>query len=85
MTLAIVVALSQLADGLAYQLVHGRGTELNPGAATVIAAYGPGTILVVKVIAALVTGARARIIPGSRAQGPRSRGSRVTAVVGTSA
>jgi hypothetical protein len=56
MTLAIVVALSQLADGLAYQLVHGRGTELNPGAATVIAAYGPGTVLMVKVIAALVVG-----------------------------
>jgi len=56
MALAIVAALSQLADGLAYQLAQGRGTELNPGAATMIAAYGPGTILLVKVIAAFIIG-----------------------------
>jgi hypothetical protein len=56
MTLALVVALSQLADGLAYQLAHGHGTELNPGAATVIATFGPMTILAIKVAAAVIVG-----------------------------
>ena len=44
-TLAIVVALSQVADGLAYQLAHGHGIEANPGAATFITAYGPMAML----------------------------------------
>ena len=56
MTLAILVALSQLADGLAYQLARGHGTELNPGAAMVITSFGPTSILVVKVAAALILG-----------------------------
>jgi hypothetical protein len=56
MTLAILVALSQIADGLAYQLAQGHGTELNPGAATVIASYGPLVILGVKMAAAVVLG-----------------------------
>jgi hypothetical protein len=56
MTLAILVALSQLADGLAYQLAHGHGTELNPGAAAFITAYGPTSILVVKVVTSLLLG-----------------------------
>ena len=32
MILAVLVGLSQVADGLAYQLAQGHGTELNPGA-----------------------------------------------------
>jgi hypothetical protein len=56
MTLALVVALSQLADGLAYQLANGHGTELNPGAATLITAFGPTTILVFKIVGAVVLG-----------------------------
>jgi hypothetical protein len=56
MTLALVVALSQLADGLAFQLAHGHGTELNPGAATVFDAFGPTTVLAFKIIAAVVLG-----------------------------
>ena len=56
MTLAILVALSQLADGLAYLLAHGHGTELNPGAATVIATFGPSTIVLVKIAAAVILG-----------------------------
>ncbi len=56
MTLAILVALSQLADGFAYLLAHGHGTEVNPGAATVIDAFGPATIVLVKVAAAVILG-----------------------------
>ena len=56
MTLAVLVALSQLADGLAFQLAHGHGTELNPGAATVFDAFGPTTVLVFKIVAAIVLG-----------------------------
>lgn len=56
MTLAFVVALSQLADGLAFQLAHGHGTELNPGAATVFDAFGPTTVLAFKIVAAIVLG-----------------------------
>ena len=48
MTLAILVALSQLADG--------HGTELNPGAATIFDAFGPTTVLIFKVVAAIVLG-----------------------------
>jgi hypothetical protein len=54
MILAVLVGLSQLADGLAYQLAQGHGTELNPGAATMITAFGPETMLVVKVVAAVI-------------------------------
>ena len=56
MTLALVVALSQLADGLAFQLAHGHGTELNPGAATIVDAFGPTTVLAFKIVAAVVLG-----------------------------
>ena len=56
MTLPLVLALSQLADGLAFQLAHGHGTELNPGAATVFVAFGPTTVLVLKIVAAIVLG-----------------------------
>ena len=56
MTLAFLVALSQLADGLAFQLAQGHGTELNPGAATVFVAFGPTTVLVFKIVAAIVLG-----------------------------
>ena len=56
MTLALIVALSQLADGLAYLLAHGRGTELNPAASTLIDAFGPPAMLAFKTGAALVLG-----------------------------
>jgi hypothetical protein len=56
MTLAILVALSQVADGLAYLLAQGHGTELNPGAATVISTFGPSTIVLVKVAGAAILG-----------------------------
>lgn len=49
-----LVFLGQLADGLGYQLVHGTGTELNPVAALLIAAFGPLAILGVKVAGGLV-------------------------------
>ncbi len=55
-TLAIVVALSQVADGLAYQLAHGHGIEANPGAATFISAYGPMAMLAFKFVTAVVLG-----------------------------
>ena len=73
MTLAILVALSQLADGLAYQLAQTHGTELNPGAATVINAYGPLVILAIKVAAAAVLGI------GAYAMLRRDKGRRVVA------
>ncbi|HEV8404248.1 MAG TPA: hypothetical protein VGQ31_14560 [Candidatus Limnocylindrales bacterium] len=56
MTLALVVALSQLADGLAFQLALGHGRELNPGAVTVFDAFGPTTVLAFKIVAAVVLG-----------------------------
>jgi hypothetical protein len=56
MNLALVVALSQLADGLAFQLAQGHGRELNPGAATIFDAFGPTTVLVFKIVAAVVLG-----------------------------
>ena len=56
MALAVVVALSQLADGLAFQLARGHGTELNPGAATVFDAFGPSSVLAFKILAAIVLG-----------------------------
>ncbi len=55
-TLAVVVALSQVADGLAYQLAHGHGIEANPGAATFITAYGPMAMLAFKLVAAVILG-----------------------------
>ena len=55
-TLAVVVALSQVADGLGYQLAHGHGIEANPGAATFISAYGPMAMLAFKLVAAVILG-----------------------------
>ncbi len=78
-TLALLAALSQVADGLAYQLAHGHGVELNPGAAVMIASFGPATILVVKIATAIVVGI------GSYALLRRDRGRRLVpwlAVVG---
>ncbi len=48
LTLPSLVFLGQVADGLAYQLADGHGTELNPGMALIIAAFGPPAILGVK-------------------------------------
>ena len=73
MTLALLVAASQLADGLAYQLAHGHGIELNPGAALLIGTYGPSTILLLKVITAIVVGV------GAYALSRRRRGQRFVA------
>jgi len=70
MTLALLAALSQLADGLAYQLADGHGVELNPGAAVMIGSFGPTTILLVKVGTAIVVGI------GSYALLRRNRGRR---------
>jgi hypothetical protein len=56
MTLALLAALSQLADGLAFQLANGHGVELNPGAALMNGAFGPSTILAMKVATAIVVG-----------------------------
>lgn len=56
MTLPLLVALGQLADGLAYQLAHGNGTELNPAAALLIGAFGPFAILAVKIAGGAVLG-----------------------------
>ena len=73
MTLALLAALSQLADGLAYQLANGHGVELNPGAALMIGGFGPTTILFVKVVTAVVVGI------GLYALLRRNRGRRVIA------
>ena len=79
MTLALVAALSQLADGLAFQLANGHGIELNPGASLMNGTFGPVTILMVKVMAAIFVGV------GSYALLRKDRGRRVVvwlAVVG---
>jgi hypothetical protein len=79
MILAVLVGLSQLADGLAYQLAQGHGRELNPGAATVITTVGPMAMLAIKTGAALILGL------GSYALLQHGRGRRVIpwlAVVG---
>jgi hypothetical protein len=49
-TLAILVALGQVADGLAYQLARGHGVEANPG----MAGLDPGLILAIKLAGGLV-------------------------------
>lgn len=51
MTLVMLVVLGQLADGLAYQLVVGKGTELGP-----LGVLDPLTVLAVKVASAIVLG-----------------------------
>jgi len=56
LTLPLLVIAGQLADGLAYQLAHGHGIELNPGMALLIAVFGPHAILCVKAAAGLVLG-----------------------------
>ena len=56
MTLAALVILSQLADGLAYVLARTHGTELVPTSAVILAAFGPGAMLAVKLAAGLVLG-----------------------------
>lgn len=56
MTLALLAALSQLADGLAFQLANGHGVELNPAASMMNGAFGPTTILLIKLATAVVVG-----------------------------
>lgn len=56
LTLPLLVIAGQLADGLAYQLAHGNGTELNPAMDALIAVFGPLAILGVKVVGALALG-----------------------------
>jgi len=55
-TLPLLVIAGQLADGLAFQLAHGHGIELNPGMALLIGVIGPHAILVVKTALGLVLG-----------------------------
>lgn len=56
LTLPLLVIAGQLADGLAYQLAHGNGTELNPAMDMFSGVFGPFAILGVKLVAALVLG-----------------------------
>jgi hypothetical protein len=50
LTLPLLVIAGQLADGLAYQLAHGNGAELNPAMGLLIPVFGPFAILGVKVV-----------------------------------
>ena len=56
LTLPLLVIAGQVADGLAYQLAHGHGVELNPGMALLIAIFGPHAILAIKAAAGVVLG-----------------------------
>jgi hypothetical protein len=56
LTLPLLVIAGQLADGLAYQLAHGNGAELNPAMDLLITVFGPFAILGVKVVGAIVLG-----------------------------
>jgi hypothetical protein len=56
LTLPLLVIAGQLADGLAYQLAHGNGTELNPAMDLFIGVFGPFAILGIKVVGAIVLG-----------------------------
>ena len=56
LTLPLLVIAGQMADGLAYQLAHGNGTELNPAMALLIGVFGPFAILGIKLIGAIVLG-----------------------------
>jgi hypothetical protein len=52
----LLVIAGQMADGLAYQLAHGNGTELNPAMNLFISAFGPVAILGIKLVGAIVLG-----------------------------
>jgi hypothetical protein len=56
MTLPLLVAAGQVADGLAFQLAHGSGTELNPAMGLFIGLFGPLAVLGVKIVGAIVLG-----------------------------
>jgi hypothetical protein len=56
LSLPLLVIAGQLADGLAYQLAHGHGTELNPAMALLIGGFGPLAVLGVKVAFGLILG-----------------------------
>ncbi len=56
LTLPLLVIAGQMADGLAYQLAHGNGTELNPTMALFIGVFGPFAILGIKMVGAIVLG-----------------------------
>jgi hypothetical protein len=56
MTLPLLVIAGQMADGLAYQLAHGNGTELNPVMGSFIGSFGPFAILGMKLVGAIVLG-----------------------------
>ena len=75
MTLPLLVFASQLADGLGYQLVYGRGTELNP----LMAAIGdPTVLLAIKIALGLVLALGSLVL----VRAGRSRGVAWLAVVG---
>ena len=56
LTLPLLVIAGQMADGLAYQLAHGNGTELDPAMALFIGVIGPFAILGIKLVGAIVLG-----------------------------
>jgi hypothetical protein len=56
MTLPLLVAAGQVADGLAFQLAHGNGTELNPAMGLFIGLFGPLAVLGIKLMGAIVLG-----------------------------
>jgi hypothetical protein len=66
LTLPALVFLGQAADGLAYQLAHGHGTELNVGMAVLIAAFGPPAVLGVKLAAGLYLAVCAHVLQRHR-------------------
>lgn len=53
MTLAWLVGLSQIADGLSWPLAFGHGSELNPLALSLFGAGGLGMLWALKALAAL--------------------------------
>lgn len=56
LTLPLLVIAGQMADGLAYQLAHGNGTELNPAMSLLIGLFGPLAIIGVKLVGAIALG-----------------------------
>ena len=88
LTLPLLVMAGQLADGLAYQLAHGNGAELNPAMDVIIGAFGPHAILGVKLVGAVVLGfgamaldRRRRLVTWMAVAGFVGAGSELLAVV----
>jgi hypothetical protein len=56
LTLPLLVIAGQMADGLAYQLAHGSGTELNPAMAMFVSVFGPFALVGIKLVGAIALG-----------------------------